>query len=136
MGYFSPSGGSAAGGTASEVTILPTGTVKSLFGQVLAVASNSTQAIVSYTVPVGKSAYLLGMEMSGTNIATYDVLYNASQFSRHRTYFSGPFVVQVQIGSSVLDAFPLVAGDVITINVTNFRPDAGDFEARVQYIEV
>jgi hypothetical protein len=32
--------------------------------------------------------------------------------------------------------FELNAGDIIEVNVTNIRPYSGDFEARLQYIEV
>lgn len=136
MGYFSPSGGSAGGGgVPTDVNILPTGTVKSIFSTALAVASNSTETILTYTVPGGSLGYMLVLEMSGTSIADYDVTLNGVPYARYRTYWSGPFQIQAVVGTSVLDAYPLLAGDVLTINVTNFRSDPNDFEARLQYIE-
>lgn len=129
MATFTPSGSGGA-------SLLPVGTVESTFGTALAVATNATVTVLSYTVPPSTSAYLLRIEVSGTNIATYDVLLNTVQFARTRTYFSGPFDGVINLGSGPQNAPFLNAGDILEIQVTNFRPTSGDFEARLQYIEV
>jgi hypothetical protein len=133
MAAFVPAG---AGGVPVTAVIGTTGTVLSTFATVSAVATNATVTILSYTVPPGKTGYLLKAEMSGTNIATYDVLLNAAEFARIRTYFSGPFDGVVTVGQGPQDAYKLSTGDVVSIQVTNFRPTAGDFECRLQVIEV
>lgn len=115
---------------------IPTGTTRNLFSEALAVASMSTEPILTYTVPPGVTAYLLRADMSGTTIATFDVTINGTPFARRRTYWSGEFNEKLEIGESVEDGYPLATGDVVVIQVTNFRPTSNDFEARLQYIEV
>lgn len=135
MSYFSTSGSiPTSGGTG--VVLQPNGTVVSLYSEALGVASTVSTQLLTYTVPNGQDNYLLRIEVSGTNIATYDILIDGVQFARTRTYFSGPFVGLVAIGSSLIDAYKIISGQIVTVNVTNPRPDVGDFEARLQYIEV
>lgn len=111
------------------------GTVKNIYAATL-VAGTQSGTILNYTVPNGKSALILSIEVSGENIATYDVLLNSSSFAKKRTYFSGPLNEVIHIGSTAVDAYPLVSGDNIEVNVTNFRPSSANFEARFQYIEI
>lgn len=120
-----------------NVNVVPlTGSVvASRFDEALAVASGATQTILTYTVPPTKVAYLLRAEMSGTTIGTYNVLINGVEFARSRTYWSGDFVGHIEIGTSPEDAYKVVAGDVVEIQVTNIRPVSNDYEARLQYIE-
>lgn len=135
MPYFSTSGTiPTQGGTG--VVLQPNGTVVSLFSEVLGIASTVSTQLLTYTVPNGQDNYLLRIEVSGTNIATYDILIDGVQFARTRTYLSGPFVGILVIGASLIDAYKIVSGQIVTVNVTNFRPYVGDFEARLQYIEV
>lgn len=135
MSYFSTSGTIPTNG-GTGVVLQPNGIVQSIFSEIMSVATGSSATILSYTVPSGQDNYLLGVEVSGTNVATYDILIDGTAFARTRTYFSGPFMGQIHVGSSLIDAYKLVTGQVITILVTNFRPDPGDFEARLSYIEV
>lgn len=135
MSYFSTSGTiPTQGGTG--VVLQPNGIVQSVFSEVFAVATSATTTILTYTVPSGQDNYVLSLEMSGTNIATYDILIDGVQFARTRTYFSGPFTQEIRIGSTLIDGYKIITGQVVVINVTNFRPNPGDFEARLQYIEV
>lgn len=140
MSAFTPSGSGGAPVSVStdptHVLIEPTGTVQSQFSTALSVLSGATSTILSYTVPVATQTYLLRIEVSGTNIATYDVTVDGQPWARTRTYFSGPFIGIIQVGSSPSDGYPLSTGQLVEISVTNFRPTTGDFEARLQYIEV
>lgn len=131
MSSFTPSGS----GGAPSTPVAPVGIVHSLFSTILSVASASTATVLTYTVPINTTTYMLSIETSGTNIGTYDILLNGSPIARTRTYFSGPFVGLITFGQSTADALQIVAGDIIEVQVTNFRPDAGDFEARFQYVE-
>lgn len=112
------------------------GIVFSTFVQSLAVPINATEVLIKYTVPAGKTDYLLKVDVSGSNIATYDILLNGNAFARKRTYFGGDLSQVFNFGDNNANAFKLVAGDILKVQVTNFRPSAGDFEARIQYIEV
>ena len=132
MGYFSPAG---AGGITSSTVITASGTVRNVFASLSAVASGASPTILTYTVPAGKTGYLLAADFSGQNIATYDLMVNATEFARFRTYFGGDLTASIRVGSSVQDAYQMVAGTVVTIQVHNFRPTSADFEARLQVIE-
>lgn len=104
----------------------------SYFTELNSVAFGSTETISSYTVPPGRSNTLIKIDVSGTNIATYDVYLNGVSFARLRTYFGGDLSHSLDFGNS---GFNLQAGDIIEVKVTNFRPSVGDFESRVQLIE-
>lgn len=135
MSYFSTSGTiPTQGGTG--VVLQPNGTVESIFSEIFAVAQGVTSTILTYTVPSGQDNYLLQIDVSGTNIATYDVLVDGVQFARTRTYYSGPFTGVIHLGSSLIDAPKLLTAQVLTVTVTNIPTDPGDYEARLQYIEV
>jgi hypothetical protein len=110
--------------------------IVSVFNQITSVAINATTTILTYTVPVAVTDHLLQIDVSGTNIATYDILINSSQYARKRTYFGGNLDATFSFGDSISSAPSFVAGTIITINVTNFRPSLGNFEARIQLIEV
>lgn len=135
MSYFQTSG-AVPTSSGTGIVIQPTGTVMSQFSTVTGVATSATVTILTYTVPASTETYLLRIEASGTNIATYDILIDGQPWARTRTYFSGPFVAVLHIGSSPSDAIPLNAGQVVDIQVTNFRPTSGNFEARLQFIQV
>jgi hypothetical protein len=111
------------------------GSVKSTYAESLSVASSATSDIITYTVPAGKLAYPMRVEMGGSNIATYSVLLNAATIAKSRTYFGGNLTTSVQFGEEAGDTFTMQAGDVLIVRVSNFRPMVGDFEARLQYIE-
>jgi hypothetical protein len=108
------------------------GTIISVFSEVSAVASNATSPIITYTVPAGKTNFLTHIDMSGTNIATYDIIINSAEFARKRTYFGGDLSTILDCGST---GYLLNAGDILIVQVTNFRPTPGDFEARIQLTE-
>lgn len=137
MAYFSSSpGGTPTGSTDSQVQITALGTVRSLYGSVTAVANSVTTTVLQYTVPPGVSSYLLRIEAGGSNISTYTVTINGVVFATTRSYFGAPLTMVIEVGSSLADAYMLSMGDVVQINTTNFRPDFGDYEARLQCIEV
>lgn len=103
---------------------------KSKFDEALAVLANTTQLIVSYTVPFGKIAKLQRVDFGGDNIATFDVKLNSVTIARNRTYFGSFLSTTTQF-----DALPLVAGNVLQVFVYNFRSSVGNFESRIQYLE-
>jgi hypothetical protein len=121
-----------SGVQAVSITEAASGTILSMFQQTTAVATNSTVTLLNYTVPAGKTNYIQSIDLSGTNIATYDILINSIEFARGRTYFGGGLSSRVDCGTS---GYLLNSGDVLTVNVTNFRPTPGDFETRVQLLE-
>lgn len=101
------------------------GSVINVFNNVNSVASGALTNIIQYTVPVDKVFYLKLVEVSGTNIARYDVLFDASINARKRTYYTR---YNEEFDFSRVQ---LTAGQVITIRVEHNSPMVGDFDARL-----
>lgn len=117
-------------GSINTNIVVTTGTILSFFNEISSVASGINTPILTYTVPLGKTDLLEQIEVSGTNIAAYEVYLNSTIFARKRTYF----------GSSLNELFTfsgykLLAGDTVVVKVLHNRPDVGDFESRIQVIE-
>lgn len=111
------------------------GDLKSFYNEITAVATSVLSTIQTYTAPVGKTTFLQKIEVSGSNIAEYTVEINAAVQDKKRTYFSGPLNAEfrfVETGTGL----PLQVGDVVTVRVIHLRPDTGDFNSRLQVIEV
>jgi len=107
-----------------------------VFGQIAAVASGTTQNIVSYTVPSNTSAYLVRATFGGQNIATYTVMLNSNIFDMKRTYYGSDLSESLEYTAPPLPGFLLNAGDVISLQVTNFQPSTANFEGALYIIEV
>lgn len=116
-----------------QITTQTPGISRSYFNEIASVAIGASETVISHTVPAGRSQQLLLIEMSGTNIATYDILLNGAQYARKRTYFGGDLAAVHDEGNS---GIKLTAGDVIEVQVTNFRPYIGAFESRIQLLEI
>lgn len=112
-----------------------TGTVISYFNQISSVATG-TVLLLTYTIPIGVTGFLLQLDVSGTNIATYDLLINNIQYSRKRTNYGTNLETTFKFGDTTTNSPSFAAGTIITINVTNPQSYPGDFEARIQLIEV
>lgn len=112
------------------------GILKSFFNEITSVALATPTTVQTYTVPVGLSAYLQKICVSGTNIATYELLVNAVVIDKKRTWFNGALNAEFDLSDYSKNGLPLVAGNTISIRVTHSRPDVGDFNSRLQVIEV
>ena len=111
------------------------GDLKSFYNEVTSVANSSVTTIQTYTAPIGKKTYIQKVCLSGTNIAEYRIKINSTIQDKLRTYFGGPLNAEfkfVETGTGL----PIDEGDVITIEVVHVRPDLGDFNSRLQVIEV
>jgi hypothetical protein len=119
-----------------KLSLAAPGDYLNIFDTASSVASAATATISTYTVPVGKTAFLIRTEYSGSNMAIYQVDINATIEARKRLYFGGQFSGTFEFDSPNGSGLPLVAGDVVKLQVTNVRPSVGDFEGRIQVIEV
>lgn len=115
------------GGASSEVT--------NIFNEVTAVPANSETLIVTYTVPPAKSATLDRITGSGENIAKYLIYLNNVLFDVKRTYYTGGFNIEFNF-NSMSGKTALVAGDVLEMRVLHNTTDLGDFDGRIQIVEL
>lgn len=110
-------------------------TVKSFYGS-NTVASAATVTLVSYTVPVGYTAVLERANASGGNVAQYTILINNVTFDLRRTMFGGDLTTDFDYTTGTSNGYVLNSGDNIIIQVTNPRPMAAPFNARLQVLEI
>lgn len=106
------------------------------YNEVLSVASGATTSIVTYTVPISQQNILQRVSVSGENIALYQILVNGTPIDSQRTYFGGELNVQFDFTSISNLGTPLNAGDIVTVTVLHNRPYVGNFESRIQMIQV
>lgn len=112
------------------------GTTLIKYNEVLAVASGATQTILTYTVPNSTTTIVKRISISGENIATYKVIYNSSTIATLRTYFGGALDSGISFVDGENDGFTMAAGDIITVEVLNFRPMTADFSSTLQIMEM
>ena len=111
------------------------GTLSTIYDEITSVATSVLSTIQTFTAQVGVTTYLQKVEVSGSNIAEYTVEINSVVEDKKRTYFSGPLNAEfrfVETGTGL----PLQVGDVVRVRVIHSRPDTGDFNSRIQIIEV
>lgn len=92
--------------------------------------------IGTFTAPVGKTTFLQRVSAGGQNIATFQVEVNGSKLEKRRTYFSGDLTTDFVFGGFSESGYPLTVGDVVTVKVTHSRPLSGDFESKIQALQV
>lgn len=119
-----------------QVSLQPSASdnVVSEFNSITAVASGINTTLITYTVPVSTIAYLQRIELSGNNIATYEIYIDAVLSGKKRTYFGGSLNETFDFDAGTNRGLKLIAGTVVQLKVLHNRPDLGDFEARLQAI--
>lgn len=110
--------------------------VLSIFSEALSVISGSTTQISSYTVPSGKTSLIQRIEMSGQNIARFQVSVNGVVRGTLRTYFGGSVNTTFDFVTGQNNGFSVSAGDIVSVSVLHNRPVLGNFEARMQVLQI
>lgn len=108
--------------------------VISLFAEQLSVLSAVDTLILSYTVPSSHNLFLNIIEVSGENIAMYEIRKNGIAIARKRTYFGGGLNEQFNFYSTSQKGLEFNPGDILQARVLHNRPDSATFEARIQGI--
>lgn len=95
------------------------------FNQINAVANSVETTIKTYTVPIGKVFNLTLVEVSGENIATYNIYINNILNAVRRTEF-------LKLNEDFFFySTSLAAGDILTVKVIHYRPIASQHETRI-----
>ena len=110
-------------------------TSKSQYNEALSVPSGVTTTILTYTVPLAKTAILERVSVTGENIAYYRVLKNAVVMDAKHTNFGTNLNEQFEYVSSANSGLLLNTGDVITVTVLHQRSSLANFSARLQVTE-
>lgn len=106
------------------------------YSDVSSIATGSLTVVTTYTVPVGKVAFLQRVEGGGENIATYQVEINAVIKAKRRTYFGSMLTTDFVFAESTENGVELASGDVVRLRVEHGRPFTADFEGRIQVLEI
>jgi hypothetical protein len=109
---------------------------KNIYNEVLAVASGVETQIASYTVPLGKTAILQRITTSGENVGRYRVYLNSVPFDTQRTYYGGDMNSNFEYTTGTSNGYILNASDVIAVKILHTRVYVGNFNARIQVLEI
>ena len=107
----------------SQTTIKADGSQTQTYSEITSVGSSTLTPILTYVAATKR--LMKQVNVSGTNIATYTVLVNATTKAKVRTYFGGSLneVVSFDVGVRI------DIGDTVTIKVIHERSMTGDFNA-------
>jgi hypothetical protein len=114
----------------------PGSSVVSKYNEIIALASNATATIVSYTVPPFKQSVLQRVHFSGENIGRYDLKVNGVTQDTAHTMFGADLTGEFEFSTGNDSGLLLNAGDVVLIQVNNPRPYIANYEARIQVLEI
>ena len=106
------------------------------YAEVSSVAASVETTILTYTVPSGYVNYLHRIEVAGTNIAEYKIKINAVVKAKRYTYFGNSLNTEFDFTAGPRRGYKVNAGDIITVTVLHSRPTVGNFNARLQGLQV
>lgn len=105
------------------------GNVVNNYNEVTNVASGILTNVLTYTAV--NNGELRHVDVSGTNIAQYEVLVNGIVRDKTYTYFGGKLHHKFDFGRGI----KFLTGNSIVIRVLHQRPDLGNFNARLHMVE-
>lgn len=105
------------------------GTTRNIYGEVLSVPSNSLTNIVTFTAT--QTSRLKQVDVSGENIAVYEVLVNGTSVSKKRTALGS----QLDCNFFFDKGITFTSGQQIVVRVIHNRPTTGNFNANIIVLE-
>ena len=132
-------GGSGGGGPSIPGNTPTPDPAKDVYNEITGVLTGVQSTILSYVAPPqvgGKPIiHLLYANFGGTNISEYTMTINGTDVNKYRTYFGvgleGCWDFRNPPGGKMI--YP---GDIVIITTRHQRPAAGDFHARLSYVEI
>lgn len=111
------------------------GQLLTFYNEVTSVATSILTIIQTFIAPVGKNTFLQKVEVSGSNIAEYSIEINSIIQDKKRTYFGSELNLRF-VFAETGTGLELAVGDVVTVKAIHSRPVVGDFNSRIQVVEV
>lgn len=102
------------------------------FNEIAAIASGVETDLITYTVPVGMDLFLSRIDVSGENIARYEIYIDTDLVARKRTWFGQGLNDTFDFSQSGKRGLEISAGKVIKVKVLHDRPFTSTHEARIQ----
>jgi len=106
------------------------------YNEISSLASGIEATIVTHTVVGGRRTFIQRASVSGDNIAKYRVKINGTTIDLKRVHFGGDLEKEFVFNGEFNPGFEVFVGDVVTVTVIHPRPQVGDFNGKIQYIEV
>lgn len=111
--------------------------IKNTYNEASAVPSGVETTIVTYIVPlILTSAILQRVSVSGENVGRYQVFVNGVVVDTRRTYYGGEFNTYFEFSIGAGDGYTLAPGDTVAVKILHDRVFAGNFQARIQALEI
>ena len=111
--------------------------VKNVYNEANAVVSGATTVLVQYTVPgFITNSVLQRISVSGENIAEFTVFVNGTQIDTRRTFLGSSLSEYFEFITGTNNGFTLMPSDALVVKVLHNRPYVGDFEGRIQVLEI
>ena len=107
-----------------------------LYGEYSGLVSGVEQVIVSYAVPTGIEARLQRVEFSGEQIAHYRIYIGGIVQSSRRTHHGSGLTDEFTYVGGSEEGLPLLAGQLVELTALHNRPGTGNFEGRLQALEI
>lgn len=112
-----------------NVNFVETGTLVNTYNEVLSVASAVLTTITSFTAT--QTTKLKQVDVSGENIASYEVLVNGSVVAKKRTYFGAELNESFVFDKGI----EFTVGQIVLVRVIHNRPSTANFNANIITIE-
>lgn len=106
------------------------------YNEVSGVVKSILTTINTFIAPIGKTSFLQRVSAGGSNIAAYEVQINGLTVEKRRTFFGAALTTDFEFIGSAESGLELTVGDVVTVKVIHERPNAGDFETKIQVLQV
>lgn len=106
------------------------------YNEVSSVGTNILTTLITYTVPVSKTAILQRISVGGENVATYQVLINNVAVETKRTWWGAGMNELFMYDTGSERGYALATGDIVKVTVIHTRPMMGNFESTMQVIEI
>lgn len=106
------------------------------YGEANSVTTSTETSLITHTGAVGKTTFLQRVSVSGTNIAEYKVKLNGTTIDRKYSRHGGPLDLDFNYNGNNNNGYLISIGDIVSVTVIHVRPTTGDFNARIQAIEI
>lgn len=107
------------------------GVLFTVWNEITAVGANIESTVVTYIVPLGKTAKIQLIDIDGDNIAIYKVKLNGSTIAKKHMWWIPGLTGQFSFGQGL----ELSAGQTLSVTVIHERPAVGSFNSRIQGVE-
>lgn len=112
------------------VTNPQTSVVKNYYNEISGIATGVTTLVVSQVATANN--LLQKVTFSGTNIAEFELVIDGNTYDKKRTYFGSSLNGEFTFN----DGIAVSSGDSIELFVVHNRPMVGNFNARIQILEI